>query len=348
MFRRLAVVLTATSLSLAHAAPETRCALDIGSGSTKIVVATVDPARQLVVAVRFRAEDAVSYKKELTADQILPDAIIEKGVAVMRELMGKATKAVGAALPPCTGVATAVFREARNGASAVASLARATGTTLTVISQDDEAKLGFIAGATAAAEKLRADVALDRVVVWDIGSASMQITTRENGPAGERFSIYKGLFASDPMTKFLLDRQIARAEKAADAKSPNPVAAPDVEAGVERSRAEARGVPAAVAARLAGREAVVVGVGGVHAKSVSAQLGLADGGSFDRARLAAAVRARTGWTDAQLGGGKYAANQLANLILVLGYVEELSIPRVIALDVNLADGLLVRPDFVAR
>ena len=49
--------------------------------------------------------------------------------------------------------------------------------------------------------------------------------------------------------------------------------------------------------------------------------------------------------DQQLGGGDYANVLTTNSILVLGYMQELNIKQMQALDINNADGALLYNDF---
>jgi hypothetical protein len=44
-------------------------------------------------------------------------------------------------------------------------------------------------------------------------------------------------------------------------------------------------------------------------------------------------------------GGRYADTEISNLILVLGFMEKLGIKEVIPVNVNLADVILIDPEF---
>lgn len=61
--------------------------------------------------------------------------------------------------------------------------------------------------------------------------------------------------------------------------------------------------------------------------------------SYDQGMVKKALEASWNLTDDKISG-KYAENQIPNLILVLGFMEEVGITEVAPLKVNLADGLL--------
>ena len=56
------------------------------------------------------------------------------------------------------------------------------------------------------------------------------------------------------------------------------------------------------------------------------------------------MAARQGLTDTEIGG-KYAATEISNLTLVLGFMNELGIEKVMTVKANMAHGILIYPRF---
>ena len=303
-----------------------RAAFDVGSGSTKVKVARVDLKAGRVIEALKLSEDSikVAYKDALgkSTDKRLGDEIVSEGVAALKKLKAEAEK-VGAT--EFTGVATAAFRQAANGQAAVERIAMEAGIDLKMISQDEEAILGFRGAAAVAG------VDPERLVVWDIGGGSQQIVARNGG----EYLIFKSDLGSDTLKQWILE-EVKRTPNAA---TPNPLGKKAAEAGLRRVRNEMKGIPKVMRARLRAADVTVVGIGGVHEKSVRDQVRGTVGTAFTREQVMKALKERESWTDERIGGN-FAPNQVVNLILVGGA----GIGKVIPLAVNLGDGLLLGTD----
>lgn len=298
-----------------------RGAIDMGSGSTKAKVAEVNHCENRIVRVVYDDSRKVSF-----LDGITP-RIRKSGIAAVRDLQTGGTDAVSDWLLEddsliWSGVATEAFRKHKKAASSfLIQLKNETGVNLRVITQEEEARIGYL-GAIA-----HLDPDIRRPVVWDIGGGSMQISWMEDGV----LRTFEGKNAS-----LTFRDQISRGKA-----TPNPMNAAQHQAALALARSLAQEVPPV--ARTAIRNAdAVAGIGGVHGISVRNQTGKKDG--YTPADLRAALEARIGWTDAQIGH-PYASTDITNLILVLGYMDELEIDQVIPLQVNLADGVLVDDSF---
>lgn len=86
-------------------------------------------------------------------------------------------------------VATEVFRRAKNGQQYLERVQARTAVEVSLVPQEEEARLGWL---TAVASQ--PDLAAARVISWDSGSGSFQITARPDG-AGELQS-YLGSWGS--------------------------------------------------------------------------------------------------------------------------------------------------------
>lgn len=309
----------------------TRAAFDVGSGSTKVKVGKVDLAAKKLVEIVYptKTDDIeqvkVAYRDALaaTADKTIPEATITDGIAALN-ILKKMAENAGAT--EFVGVATAAFRDAKNGAEVVARLSKETGIPITVVSQEEEARIGFL-GATA-----RSGVDPKTSVVWDIGGGSQEMAML--GDDGKLVT-YKGKLGSDVMKQFLIEKL-----KKGKVATPNPIGPKGAKLGLAEAKKAAADVPKPIVEKIAKADTVVLGIGGVHHYSLREQALAKGQEKYTAQDVKAALEKKQKAGDGDIGG-KFPANQVANLVLVLGYLEALKIPSVKPLAVNLADGLLV-------
>ncbi len=308
-----------------------RAAFDVGSGATKMKVGRVltDDKGMTDVEILFpTAEDngevKVAYQDALKASgkkkEFSPE-IIETGVTELKKLKASAEQ-LGAT--EFVGVATSAFREAKNGEAVAGKLSGETGIAIKVISQNEEAELGFWAAVgISKVDPLKA-------VVWDIGGGSQQLSMMSK--EGQVVSSNNS-FGSDIL------KEKVRQLKGGGKKRVNPVGKSVATKALAAVHKEARKGTADVKNRVTKEEGVVVGIGSVHFISVKDQAMGPEDKSYDQGMVKKALEASWNLTDDKISG-KYAENQIPNLILVLGFMEEVGITEVAPLKVNLADGLL--------
>lgn len=319
----LALVLTACQTT-PKCGQEMRGAFDIGSGSTKVKVVEVNTCVQAVTRHIFEDQVKVDYRDSLdkSSDKTFSPQIRKTGIQAILNLKASATKA-GA--QKFSGVATAAFRHAKNGEEFADEIAKTAQFPVTVISQDREALLG----AKAAREKLKVET---NILVWDIGGGSQQMTSLDEN---SQSSIYYGDLASVSFKNLV----IAEIQKKNVKKvvSPNPMTKAHVEKAVQLAIEKAKNsVPESIQSLLkANPNMVVVGIGGVLAKSLPRQL---NAQTITVPAIDQAIEKRHTLTDRQLND-PYAATEITNLILVKGFMQSLGIRSFQAMDVGLVDGL---------
>lgn len=142
-----------------------KAGFDIGSGSIKIVVAEVDSeTKKYISRILYEDERETLTKYDAQRnDNAVSAQMEEKLKSIINEFKAVAVKH-GAII--FVGAATAVFRTTKNGREVVERLAKATGVSLVVVSQHEEAMLGFWTGAAASKESP------EKLCVWDSGGAS--------------------------------------------------------------------------------------------------------------------------------------------------------------------------------
>lgn len=309
--------------------PEVRAAFDVGSGSTKMKVVEFNTCTQDVTQTLLEDQVKVDYREALEKNPAgeFPESVQTEGLVALEKLKGEA-QSKGA--KKFTGIATAAFRQAKNADSFVKVIREKLVIPLKVISQNEEAFLGF----QAAREKVKVPSA--DLVVWDIGGGSMQMTSVDETL---KPTVYYGNLASVSFK----NQVIAKVQKKNPDKvtSPNPLKKKNVKPSIALAEAEATAtVPANIKKKFANPETVVVGIGGVLAKSLPRQM--IAGSAMTQERIQAALEIRSNMTDAQIND-QYAATEVTNLALVFGFMKALGMKSYQPAEVSLVDALWSDP-----
>lgn len=159
---------------------ETRVAIDFGSGALKYQAARINRRDNTIVGEPL-CTDYIPLN--LTEDVSLHDGYIsnEMKEKALNYLYECKQKAIAAALahnlpqPRFNAIATAVFRKAKNGAEVLADFEKQLGFKFTILSQDDEGKLGYFT-----AKALFPKIGQENLLVWDSGNGSFQLTSKDD------------------------------------------------------------------------------------------------------------------------------------------------------------------------
>ena len=312
---------------------ERRAAFDIGSGTMKLrvsdVIVTKDHLETALEVTGGYERIRVDFEADLhdSKDGRFSHTIMEKGIKTLKELKKRAVQA-GAKV--FAGVATRAFRTAKNGEEYLRRLEEETGIRLQIASAAEEARMGFLAAVDSG------DFSPKNLVVWDIGGGGSSLTMQtEDG----EFVYYFGELASVVLRDTII-RTIQNKPKSV--KTPNPISHSEVRAALDIVRGEAVGVPLKLRRKLADPNTKIVGIGPVHFHSVRGQVKAEE--MYSRLDVATKLKERTGMTDKEIGD-PWADTEVVNLILVLGFLEALDIEELEAMNVNVADGLLVDPNY---
>jgi exopolyphosphatase/guanosine-5'-triphosphate,3'-diphosphate pyrophosphatase len=169
----------------------TRASLDIGSGLTKITVADVDLETNTITEIWYRTFVEVPLRRELV-DGYLTERVEALLVDTLKTMQENARQ-----FNPTewSGIATSVFRTAKNGQEFLDRVKSATGIALKIIPQKEEAKIGFTSAAAIS------NIPADNIISWDSGSGSFQISTLING----NLEMYGAEFALVPTVESLFN-----------------------------------------------------------------------------------------------------------------------------------------------
>jgi exopolyphosphatase/guanosine-5'-triphosphate,3'-diphosphate pyrophosphatase len=315
--------------AFAKTCEEVRMGLDIGSGSTKIMVAKVDFCKNKILQVLYNDQRSVSYNEDLekNADGKLSPAIIETGLKTLKDMIAKAKT-----FKPKRnyGVATSVFRKAINGTDVIKTFARKLNLRLEVISQQTEAQLAYYSVLALLDEKV---VDPKKVVIWDIGGGSMQIFSMTDA---KKPLTYLGDLASVTFKNMIIE--VLQSKSLDETTSPNPIGDKREQVvALARSYSKLH-VPTDLKTLI--KDRVVIGVGGVHGFSIKNQLQLKDP-IYTLDEITKAGKGQSLKSDKDLEGD-YRATDVSNLLLVQGFMEGLGIKEVRVMNANLIQGALLR------
>ncbi|WP_369788789.1 Ppx/GppA phosphatase family protein [Rouxiella sp. WC2420] len=321
-----------TVQALAKNCIEVRAGIDMGSGTTKIQVSEVNICTKTLGKLLFSQDKPIGFNEDLaesTNNQLSP-AIEQQGAAALKELVSAAQKYHPVRI---TGVATAVFRTAANGPQVIKQFNKQAHISLRVISQAQEAQLGFLSAKAALNNPKIKDTDL---LVWDIGGGSMQMTTYQQKNGVKMPEIYLGKLASvslkDMVIQVLMDKDLKQVN------SPNPLGplAAEILRFVNfyaRTHVNPQIVQAAKSKK-------VIGIGGVHGYSIKDQLHPTNN-QYTVADLQRVAKDKVKLSDAQLSGD-YRATDVTNLLLVEGFMQALNISDVTIVKANLIQGILLQ------
>ena len=327
-FLVLLVTFFTTSNAFAKKCEEVRMGLDIGSGSTKMMVAKIDFCKNRILEVLHQESQAVAFNEDLekSTDGNLSKIIIDKGFVTLDGMLKK-----GKSFKPkkILGVATSVFRKSKNGVDVIKTYARTLKVRLEVISQEEEALIGYLSVMSLMDEQTKDK----NVVVWDIGGGSMQMFSMGQDKKPHR---YLGDLASVTFKNMVIE--VIQSKSIEETSSPNPIGDRREQViALARSYSKLH-VPSDI--KYALKEYAVIGVGGVHGQSIKNQLGLKDS-DYTLAELDAASKIQAQKNDRELVGD-YRSTDVTNLLLVQGFMEGLGIAEVKILNATLLQGLMFK------
>ena len=333
---------------------ENRMAVDIGSGSTKVLIAEVNFCLQTIQKIHFKESHPLKIKELLLENKNqIPDSVLEEATKV---ILSWKEKHQNLKLQKYTAVATEVFRQAKNGNQILKKISDATQIPIERIDQILEAKIGFYSALSLSQNSA------DEIVVWDIGGGSMQITSLA-GP--RKFNFYQGRLASVNFKDIILDLKNKNLKE--QAKSPNPLGPKLTSTAIAKAERYAKlSVPGDIKQDLKSKK--LLGIGGVHFYSVYRQVETLKTPQkqpelekslpgkkaevkitsqtekfFTSAEIQKVLDQKMNFNDKQLEGS-YPETDITNLALVLGFMKALNVDKVVVWPADLTFGLIVMPD----
>jgi exopolyphosphatase/pppGpp-phosphohydrolase len=223
-----------------------------------------------------------------------------------------------------------------------------TGIDIVVISQEREARIGFLETAA------RAGVSQDRLVVWDAGGGSMQVSYWD--PQTDSVKAYLGSFAHDAMQRFLI---VSLQKKVyTTTVSPNPILSPGdhqqlsngLSQAIRKAEMEANAnIPNGLLKRLGSHGTEVIGIGGIPYNCEF--LHRLPGCSFTKDELEEQAHRYGHLTDRELvdaglsAGLAFAPFRVSAAALTVGFMNTFGIQKMRTMKVDMGEGILLNPDF---
>ncbi len=307
-----------------------RGVLDIGSGATKMKVAKIDQCQQKILKILAEDRIKVAYsadlkeQKEKTGLNRFSESIISNGLIAINLLMQKGNEA--AKVDAWSGFATSAFRNATNGKKTLAVLSSATGVSLHLITQDEEGTLGYMGGMLIASHDPKT------TIVWDIGGGSQQFSYRANDGS---IKVVKLEDRASEKFKEIIIREIKKISNE-NIKTPNPIGVENIEAGVQIGRDFAENL------KLPFTPSEVIGIGGVHAKSIPDATHNKESYSLQDLKVAELQWAPK---DDVAINDPFADTFVSNIFLVDGMMQGLCFDQVTISPYNITDAALIYSPF---
>ncbi len=208
---------------------ERRMAVDVGSGGTKVAIADVETETNQIVQVVLDTSYPVPYQASLdkSKDGTFDPETQEIGLKTFKAIKNLSEEHGVAKI---VAVATSAFRKANNCKEYLAAVHNATGIQIRVIPQREEGEIAFFSALASDAYNP------EDVVVWDIGTGSLQMTTK-NASGG--LTVYMGeQMGSVPFKSYIIDT--IQDKDSGDVNTPNPIAEDEVKLADSYARAFAR------------------------------------------------------------------------------------------------------------
>ncbi len=305
--------------------PEIRAAFDVGSGSTKMKVTEFNTCTQSVTKVLLEDQRRVNYQDSLQSspDQSFSQEVQTQGLSALKSLK---EKALAQNAKRFSGVATAAFRKAKNANTYVEFVRKDLQIPIHIISQEQEALLGFKGAAVLSL------VPAEKLLLWDIGGGSQQMVALNEQKEPQ---IYYGDLASVSFKNYIIST--LQKKNIQRVKTPNPLGKSTTQKAQKYAEEIARtAVPAFIQNKIQEPGTQVVGIGGVLARSIFDQVSPTE--VIEPSDILKSLRKRQHLRDTQIGGD-FPQTEISNLALVFSYMNALKMKNYRPVQASLIDGL---------
>jgi exopolyphosphatase/guanosine-5'-triphosphate,3'-diphosphate pyrophosphatase len=311
--------------------------VDLGSQKIRATVADVQRGEgNLWKIVRkvwqeeapLKLADALITSKEGT----LNAEIQNKGIEILKQMKAVGVDQCGATEVRC--VATEVFRKALNGKEFVERIRREVGVPVELVTQDQEAVFGFNTSCAVT------DLQLDRVIVVDHGSGSLQVSAKEK----EEILSYNSELGTIPLTRALVEKIQGNSYRPGQA--PGPLSAKEMAAFVEHVQRELGKVPEWLVQKLSDSQSQSVGLGG-PAGTFSMTSKLVGKKSFTRDELEKSIHRLLNLSEVEMKEackGFYEVTLIPRILFVYSLMTHLKLETISWVEANgSTEGMLVTP-----
>lgn len=325
-------------------------AYDIGSGGTKFMGAMVNVTDMTIEEIFSKGQFSVPYREDLykSENNEFSDLIQDLGLNALQTAKLQIEQDYSNSTFQEYGeiqhfaIATAAFREAKNGELVATYFEEKLDIPVNIISQEEEGKLAYYSVFT----QMEDDIT-EAPIVWDIGGGSMQLTFKDQT---DYFHVMQGKLASQTFQSLVCD-QVLHIEATA---TPNPMNAEQVQAAIDLAKQHLIFDPTTsdIIKQQIANQAPVMAVGSVHNFVIQPLCNLAgihpNGSDYTKEDLHQAILLLTDKNDqemmklAALSNPELVKNQLTNLILVYAMMDIMGIDKVHTVKSSNVEGLLIK------
>lgn len=323
------VILT-TFFTQLHADVERRAAIDVGSGGTKLAIADVDTETNQIVQILLDTSYPVPYQASLdkSEDGTFDVKTKELGLETFKDIREIADQYQ---VEKVTAIATSAFRKANNSKAFISEIEKLTEIRVQVIPQREEGEIAFFSALATG------EFNSEEVVVWDIGTGSLQITTANSS---DGLTVYMGeQMGSVAFKNYIVDA--IQENDVEDVSSPNPMSEEDLKAADSYARAFARKAYPIIKQKIQD-QGTVVGIGRLFYHSIRPLA--SEGDVITRNGLRKFIETSLNKTDEELNN-PFAHVDVSNCILTLAIMKALHMQEIRPIETTTTRGLLISPSY---
>lgn len=326
----IVILLIFSIVTQINADVERRAAIDIGSGGTKVAIADVDTETNQIIQIILDTSFSVPYQASLdkSIDGTFDQETRALGLKTFREIKELADQHQ---VQKIAAIATSAFRKSNNSKEYILEIEKESGINVLIIPQREEGEIAFFSVIASGEFNPK------KVVVWDIGTGSLQITTANTS---EGLTVYM----AEQMGSVAFKNYIISTLQESDLEdiiTPNPISEEDLKAAESYARAFARKAYPIIKQKIQD-ESTVIGIGRLFYHSIRPLA--AEGDVITRSGLREFIENSLNKTDEELNN-PFAHVDVTNCILTLAIMKALHIQEILPIETTTTRGLLVSPTY---
>lgn len=310
---------------------ERRAAIDIGSGGTKLAIADVDTETNQIIQIIDDQSFAVPYQASIdkSHDGTFDEETQTLGLRTFQKIKEIANQHQ---VQKISAIATSAFRKANNSQSFIKEIEKQTQIQIRIIPQREEGEIAFFSALATGEFKP------EEVVVWDIGTGSLQLTTRND--SGD-LSVYMGeQMGSVAFKSYIIDT--IQDEDLEERDSPNPISEEDLIMADKYARAFGRKAYPIIKEKIKVTGSVV-GIGRLFYNSIR-PIAASEDNVITRSGLRNYIQESLNKTDEEIDN-PFAHVDVSNCILTLAIMKALHIQEIVPVETTSTRGMLVYPSY---
>ena len=338
-FRILILIILSTAfLNQAIASqPEHRMAIDIGSSTTRYMIAEVNPETHKIIKIVDSGQFEAGFQIDLiiSKNRQFSTKMYNRTIDVFQQLKSK-REYYG--VSKIKAIAKQTFRLANNHSDLSNKVLEKTNILIQTISRQDEDRLDYFTAS-------RASQAPPLPVVWDIAADSFQLIIEDE--YGEPFT-HQGAFGSMTFMDYLLE--VVQQKSARKTRELHPVTKAQADSGLLFSRYLARQVPSSIVKAIREAQGEVLTIGSMFHKSISSSIARGKASitkemisDYIRQQLVSESYEQHSQGNPLKNPNRFSHSDLANAILVYGIMSELGITKLNIANRNTTDSMLEYP-----